>query len=269
MKIHPSAIVSPSAEFGKDVEIGPYAVVEDNVRIGDGTKLRARAHVCSGSTLGKNCDIHMNAVVGNIPQDFSYKGEPLVTQIGDNVTLREGVTIHGGSPEKPTIVGDKCYLMVNSHVAHNCVLGRGVLMVNGVLLAGHVKIDDGAVLSGNVGIHQFTRIGRLAMCSGGGLFGMDIPPYMIAAGINCVTGLNAVGIRRATFLSAEDRDEIKKAYKILYRSDLPMPEAIEQLKANFHSPAVKYWVEFLTTPTPRGFCRFETGVRRKITADEE
>lgn len=269
MKIHPSAIVSPSAEFGQDVEIGPYAIVEDNVRIGDGTKLRARAHVCSGTTLGKNCDIHMNAVVGHIPQDFSYKGEPLVTQVGDNVTLRESVTIHGGSPEKPTILGDKCYLMVNSHVAHNCVLGRGVLLVNGVLLAGHVQIDDGAIISGNVLIHQFTRVGRLAILAGGGLFGMDVPPYMVAAGINCVTGLNAVGLRRAAFLSAEDRDEIKKAYKILYRSDLPLNAALEQLKAQFRSPALQYWIEFLSNPSPRGFCRFQSDVRRKLTAGEE
>jgi UDP-N-acetylglucosamine acyltransferase len=270
MLIHPSAIVSPKAEFGKDVEIGPYAIVEDHVHVGEGTRLRARAHLCAGTVLGKNCDIHMNAVVGHIPQDFSYKGGPLVTQIGDGVTLRENVTVHGGSAEKPTVIGDKCYLMVDSHVAHNCVLGRNVMLVNSALLAGHVLVEDSAIISGNGIVHQFTRVGRLAMITGGNRVGMDVPPYMISDATNAVSMLNKVGIRRATFLSAEDRDEIKRGFKVLYRSGLDLKEALEVLKADFHTPAVRHWIEFFSNGTPRGFCRYMEAPRRgtRSSSDE-
>lgn len=269
MLIHPSAIVSPKAEFGKDVDIGPFAIVEDNVRIGDGTRLRARAHICAGSTLGKNCDIHMNAAVGHAPQDFSYKGDPIHTRLGDGVVLRENVTVHGGSAEKPTLIGDKSYLMVNSHVAHNCVLGKNVLLVNGALLAGHVQIDDGAIISGNVGIHQFVRIGKLAMLAGGIQIGMDVPPYMVAMGVNSISALNKVGLRRASFLSVDDREEIKRAFKILYRSDLELPAALERLKTEFKSPAIQYLVEFMSVKSARGFCRYALGVRRGAGLDTE
>lgn len=269
MLIHPSAIVSPKAEFGKDVEIGPFAIVEDHARIGDGTKLRARSHICAWTILGKNCDIHMNAVVGHSPQDFSYKGDPIHTRLGDGVVLRENVTIHGGTAEKPTLLGDKCYLMVNTHVAHNCVLGKNVLMVNGALLAGHVHVDDSAIISGNVGVHQFVRIGRLAMLAGGIQIGMDVPPYMLAMGVNSISALNKVGMRRASFLSSDDRDEIKRAFKILYRSGLDLPVALERLKTEFKSPAVQYWVEFLSAKSTRGFCRYTLGVRRPGSGEAE
>ena len=196
------------------------------MKVGDGCRIRARAHLCPGAVLGRNCDIHMNAVIGHLPQDFSHKGEPVATVLGDGVTVRENATIHGSVGPTPTLVGDNCYLMVGSHVAHNCKLGRGVLLANGALLAGHVSVEDGAIVSGNVVIHQFVRIGRLAMLSGGSRFGMDVPPYLIGDGVNAVTTLNAVGLRRAASLTDEDRREIKAAYKILYRSGLELKDAL-------------------------------------------
>jgi UDP-N-acetylglucosamine acyltransferase len=245
------------------VEVGPFAIIEQAVKVGDGCRIRARAHLCPGTTLGRNCDIHMNAVLGHLPQDFSHKGEAIATVLGDGVTVRENATIHG-SVGVPTQVGDNCYLMVGSHVAHNCKLGRGVLLANGALLAGHVSVEDGAIVSGNVVIHQFVRVGRLAMLSGGSRFGMDVPPYLIGDGVNSVTTLNAVGLRRAAGLTDEDRREIKAAYKILYRSGLGLKEALARLRTEFKSAAVAYWLEFFTAPSRRGFCRYRAGGRRAI-----
>jgi len=262
MSIHPSAIISKSAVLGSGVAVGPFAILEEGVKIGAGCRIRARAHLCPGTVLGRNCDIHMNAVIGHWPQDFSHKGEPVATVLGDGVTVRENATIHGSAGPTPTLVGDNCYLMVGSHVAHNCKLGRGVLLANGALLAGHVSVDDGAFISGNVVIHQFVRIGRLAMLSGGSRFGMDVPPYLIGDGVNAVTTLNAVGLRRAPSLTDADRREIKAAYKILYRSGLGLKEALARLRTEFKSAAVACWLEFFTAPSRRGFCRYRTGGRR-------
>jgi UDP-N-acetylglucosamine acyltransferase len=265
MSIHPSAIISSRAELGNGVEVGPYAIIEDGVKVGDGCRIRARAQLCPGTTLGKNCDIHMNAIIGHLPQDFSHKGEPVATVLGDGVVVRENATIHGSVGQTPTLVGDTCYLMVGSHIAHNCVVGKGVLLANGALLAGHVHIEDGAIISGNVVIHQFVRVGSLAMLSGGSRFGMDVPPYLIADGVNAITTLNKVGLRRAPHLTDDDRREVKNAYKVLYRSGLELKEALERLKAEFKSPAVRKWVEFFTAPSKRGFCRHRMNSRRAVT----
>jgi UDP-N-acetylglucosamine acyltransferase len=269
MSIHPSAIIAPKAELGRDVEVGPFAIVEDGVTVGDGCRIRARAHLCPGTVLGTGCDIHMNAIIGHLPQDFSHKGEPIATRLGNGVVVRENATIHGSVGATPTLVGDRCYLMVGSHVAHNCRLGSGVLLANGALLAGHVSVDDNANISGNVVIHQFVRIGRMAMLSGGSRIGMDVPPYLIADGVNAVIALNAIGLRRSKALNDEERREIKAAFKILYRSGLHLKEALEQLRAQFKTPALQYWIEFLSTPSRRGFCRHRTGGRRGAAVASE
>lgn len=263
-KIHPTALVDPKAELGPDVEVGPYTIVEAGVRVGAGCRLLARATLCTGTDLGPGCEVHMGAVVGHAPQDFSYKNEPTKAVLGERVVVRENVTIHRSSGEgTQTTVGDRCYLMVNSHVAHNCALGRGVLLANGALLAGHVHVDDAAIVSGNVVIHQFVRVGRLAILSGGSRFGMDVPPYLIGDGTNAVTSLNAVGLRRNKDLSDADRRQIKDAYKVLYRSGLELPEALERLKKEFDSPAVTHWVEFFSNPSPRGFCHHKASRRER------
>jgi UDP-N-acetylglucosamine acyltransferase len=269
MTIHPTALISSGAELGSNISIGPYAIIEDGARIGEGCTIRARAHICSGAVIGKNCDIHMNAVIGHAPQDFSYKGERTLTVLGDRVTVRENATIHGTAGEKGTRVGNDCYLMVGSHVAHDCQLGQNVLMANGALLAGHVHVGDGAMISGNVVIHQFVRVGTLAILSGGSRFGMDIPPYLIGDGANAITTLNAVGLRRAKNLSDEDRKEIKRAYRVLYRSELDLQEALKRLETEFKSPAVAHWVEFFRSPSRRGFCRFRRGGRRVVSGGSD
>ena len=269
MTIHPSALISSRAEIGSGVTVGPHAIIEDGVRIGEGCTIHARAQLCTGAVLGKNCHIHMNAVIGHTPQDFSYKGQPISAILGDGVTVRENATIHGTPGEVGTRVGSNCYLMVGSHVAHDCMLGDGVLMANGALLAGYVHVGDGAIISGNVVIHQFVRVGTLAILSGGSRFGMDIPPYLIGDGANAVTTLNTVGLRRAPYLNEEDRREIKSAYRLLYRKNLDLKDALVRLETEFKSPAVARWVEFFRSPSKRGFCRFRKGGRRRVSAGNE
>ena len=268
MAIHPTAIISRHAELGSGVEVGAFAMIEDGVRVGDNCIIHPRAQLCRGAVLGTSCIIHMNAVIGHVPQDFSFKGQPVSTVIGERVVVRENVTIHGTADEHGTSIGNDCYLMVGSHVAHNCVLGQGVLLANGALLAGHVQVGEGANISGNVVIHQFVRVGRYSILSGGSRFGMDVPPYLIGDGVNSVTTLNSVGLRRAAGLSDEDRVEIKAAYKILYRSGLDLKDALPRLNTTFKSPAVAHWVEFFSTPSHRGFCRFRKGGRRKAGSND-
>lgn len=261
-KIHPTALVDAAAELGADVEIGPYAVIEGGVRIGPRSRILAHACLCRGASVGADAEIHMGACIGHAPQDFSYKGAATRAELGDRVIVREHVTVHRSTdPDRPTRVADECYLMVGSHVAHDCTLARGVLLANGAQLAGHVEIGDGAIVSGNVVIHQFVRVGRLAILSGGSRFGMDVPPYLIGDGTNHVTHLNAVGLRRCAALSDEDRTQIKAAYKILYRAGLELQDALERLRREFSSPAVQHWVEFYAHPSKRGFCRHKASRR--------
>ena len=256
MKIHPTALVDPSAQLGPDVEIGPYAVLESGVKLGARSRVLAHAVLCWDAEIGEGCEIHMGAVVGHTPQDFSYKGQKTRAVLGNNVIVREHATVHRSTREEsPTYVGDGCYLMAHSHVAHDCVLGPGVILANGALLAGHVHIGERALVSGNVVIHQFTRIGKLAILSGGSRFGMDVPPFTVGDGTNSVSGLNKVGLRRAADFTPQDREQLKEAFKILFRNGLELPAALEQLK-KFESPAVKYWVEFFTQPSKRGHCRY-------------
>jgi UDP-N-acetylglucosamine acyltransferase len=262
--IHPTAIVHREATLGPDVEVGPYAIVESGVRLGARTRVMAHAYVCQGTHIGDDCEVHMGAVLGGAPQDFSYKGEATGVEIGHKVILRENVTVHraAGEAGNMTRIGDSCFLMAGSHVAHNCVVGANVILANGALLAGHVQVGDRAIVSGNTVIHQFVRVGRLVMLAGGSRFGMDVPPYLIGDGTNAVTVLNSVGLRRCPELSDEDRRQIKEAYKVLYRSGLELAAALERLKKEFSSPAVAHWVEFFSAPTKRGYCR-RKGSRRE------
>jgi UDP-N-acetylglucosamine acyltransferase len=258
-------LVDPHAHLGSEVEIGPYVTVEAGAQIGAGCRIMAYAYICSAARLGPRCQIHMGAVIGHDPQDFSFKGEATFVELGAGVVAREHVTIHRATGEgQTTRIGEQCYLMAGSHVAHNCRLGRNVILANGAQLAGHIQIGDRAIVSGNVVIHQFVRIGKMAILSGGSRFGMDVPPYLIGDGTNTVTQLNAVGLRRNPELSPEDRMQLKAAFKVLFRSGLDLPQALQRLRAEFASPAVAAWVEFYSCPSSRGFCRYQP-TRRSIT----
>lgn len=265
MAVHPTAVVSNKAEIEADVEIGPYAVVGENCRIGSGCVIGPHVVVHPYTTIGPRTRIHAGAVIGDWPQDVAFAGAPSETVIGARCIIREGVTIHRGTKEgSRTTVGDNCFLMANSHLAHNVILGNDVIIANGALLAGYVEVGDRAFISGNVVIHQFCRIGRLAMLSGLSGISKDVPPFCITAGVsrNRVGGLNIVGLRRAGF-TPEERKQVKAAFDTLYRSGLNVSQAVERLKNQFpDGPASEFWR--FAEQSKRGLCAFVAD-----TADEE
>lgn len=245
-QIHPTAIVGKNVQMGQGNVIGPNVIIEDGVKLGSGNTLLAGAYLCSGTEIGSGNKIHMSAVIGHEPQDLAFKNEPTFTKIGDNNTIREFATIHRGTKgSTATVIGNSNYIMAYCHIAHNCVLGNNIIMVNNASLTGYITVEDRAFLSGMTGFHQFTRIGTLAMVSALSACNKDIPPYMIVGGRpGIVLGINVVGLRRAGF-SAAVREEIKSAYKLLYRSGMNVTQGLEEIKKAFHSPEVKHLVSFI------------------------
>jgi len=268
MAIHPTAIVDRSAEIDATAEVGAYAVVEKHVRIGPETRLFPHAYVAEGTTLGRRCQIHPFAVVGYLPQDLKYEGQPSYTQVGDETIVREHATIHRGTePGSTTIVGRRCYIMSTGHVGHNCVLGDEVKIANSGLLSGHVRVGNGAFISGNVSIHQFVRIGELAMIGGGVRIPKDVPPFMLV-GPQGVVGPNVVGLRRAG-LSREERAELRECYRLLYRSGLHFSQAIERVAQLVQTEPGRRLVDFLQAPSRRGFMPLRRGRRAVEVPDDE
>jgi UDP-N-acetylglucosamine acyltransferase len=257
MAVHSTAVISSKALIADDVEIGPFVVIGEGCRIGAGCVIGPHVVVHAYTMIGPQTRIHAGAVIGDWPQDVAFRGAPSETVIGARCMIREGVTIHRGTKEGTrTVVGDDCFLMANSHLAHNVVLGNNVIIANGALLAGYVEVGDRAFISGNVVIHQFCRIGRLAMLSGLSGIGKDVPPFCMTAGVsrNRIGGLNIVGLRRAGF-SADERKQIKAAFDTLYRSGLNVSQAVERLKVDFPSgPAAEFWR--FAEQSKRGLCAF-------------
>jgi len=252
VSIHPSAIVSPSAQIAPDVEIGPFCIVEQGVEIGPGCTLESRAVVKEGTTLGTDNLIAEGAVVGGLPQHVHVPEQPGRVIVGCGNTIRENATIHRALlPDHATVIGDNCLLMVNTHVAHDCHLGNSVIVTNNALLAGHVVVGDRAYISGAVAVHQFCRIGTLAMVGGQAHIVQDVPPYVTIDGLSSlVVGLNKIGLRRSGFKQAGIQ-ELMAAYRVVYRSGLRWTEVIEQLRTRFPTGPASLFYEFLST-TARG-----------------
>ena len=254
--IHPSAVVSDSARLGENVTIGAYCVIGDEVEIGDGSVIGPHAVIEKWTSLGKDCRVYQFASVGAAPQDLKFKGERSFTVIGDRTTIREGATIHRATGEgNETRIGNDCLLMAYIHVAHNCTLGNHVIMSNLASCAGHAIVEDRVVIGGMAGVHQFVKIGRNAMVGGMSKLVQDVVPYTIVDGHPAkVVGLNNVGISRAG-IPLESRRLIKKAYKILYRSGLSLPEAIAVIEQEVDScEEVEHFLRFLRN-AERGICR--------------
>ncbi|MBQ3442203.1 MAG: acyl-ACP--UDP-N-acetylglucosamine O-acyltransferase [Selenomonadaceae bacterium] len=254
--IHPSAVVSESARLGENVTIGSYCVIGDEVEIGDGSIIGPHAVIEKWTSLGRECRVYQFASVGAAPQDLKFKGERSFTIIGDRTTIREGATIHRATGEdNETRIGNDCLLMAYIHVAHNCTLGNHVIMSNLASCAGHATVEDRVVIGGMAGVHQFVKIGRNAMVGGMSKLVQDVVPYTIVDGHPAkVVGLNNVGISRAG-VPLESRRLIKKAYKILYRSGLSLPEAIAVIEQEVDScEEVEHFLRFLRN-AERGICR--------------
>jgi UDP-N-acetylglucosamine acyltransferase len=258
MTVHPTAIVSTRAHLGTGVEIGPFAVVEEGATLGDGCEIRARAVVRSHTALGNGNRVHEGAVLGGEPQDLAFRGGESGLVIGDRNVIREGVTIHRSTkPGGATIVGSDCYLMAFTHVGHDGRIGDRVIIANGTVLAGHVEIGGGAFVSGLVGVHQFCRIGRLAMVGGCSKVVQDCLPFVISDGHPArARGLNVVGLRRAG-VSASQLRTLRQAYRLLLRSGLARGAALERMAA-LADPMVDELVAFVRGSN-RGFAHSARG----------
>ena len=252
--IHSGAMLGKNVTLGESNEIGTGCVIEDGVVLGSRNKLWMNVYVGPGTTIGDENQIHMGAVIGHLPQDHAFSGAPSVTTIGHRNTIREYVTIHRGTKEgTATVIGDDNFFMANVHIAHNCQIGHRVILVNLASLTGYCLIEDGAFLSGIVGLHQFTRVGRLSIISALSAINKDVPPYMLCGGRPAVVqGINVVGLRRSG-ISPSGRSDIKQAYKLLYRSDLNVSQALDAIERDCTSPEVTHLVAFVKA-SERGIC---------------
>jgi UDP-N-acetylglucosamine acyltransferase len=250
--IHPTALVDADARLDEGVTIGPYAVVEGHVVIGRGTEVRAHAVVKRFTTLGQGNVVHEGAVLGGEPQDMAFAGGESHLRIGDGNRIREGVTVHRSSkPGGVTSVGSGCFLMAYAHIAHDCVVDDGAILANNVALAGHVHIGAAAFLSGGVVVHQFCRIGRLAMVGGNAKVIQDCLPFVVTDGVPArARAVNVVGLRRAG-IGAAGTHALREAYRTLLRSGLPLAAAVDRLAASAE-PLVRELAEFARSST-RGF----------------
>jgi UDP-N-acetylglucosamine acyltransferase len=253
--IHPAAVVDKYAELGSDVEIGAYCVIGPKVKIGKGTKLVSHVCVQELSEIGEGCTLYPFVVIGGPPQDLTYRGEDTTCVIGNNNTIREYVTINRGSKSSGTTsVGSDNYIMAYSHIAHDCRVGSHVIMANCATLAGHVHVEDYAILSGLSAAHQFCRIGKYAFISGLTGVPKDIPPFMMAAGNRArLYGLNAVGLERQGFAKAEIV-KLKRAYRILFRSSLPLEKSLKLVEEELDGENIKELLTFIRS-SERGICR--------------
>lgn len=251
-----NASIHPEAKIGANVNIGPYVTIEKNVVIGDGTMIMPHATILDGARIGKNCRIFPCAVISGIPQDLKFQGEETTAEIGDNTTIREGVTINRGTSSKgKTVIGKNCLIMAYCHIGHDCFLGDNIIISNSTQLAGEVTVDDNAVISGGVLVHQFSRIGAHTMIQGGSKVIKDIPPY-ITAGRDplCFVGLNSIGLRRRGY-SIEQIDRIQHIYRLIYQSALNTTQALEQMEKELPESEERTYIETFIKNSPRGIIR--------------
>ncbi len=253
MPIHPTAIVDRRAELDATADIGPYVIIEGPLRIGAGTRVLAHAHLSGQTTIGRDNVIHMGAVIGHVPQDFGYRDAPTGVRIGDRNIIREHAEVHRATGlERPTAIGDDNFLFARAHVAHDCQLGNGVLVASGAMLAGHVEVGDRAFVSGNCVVHQFVRIGRLALLRGGSRTSRDVPPFALMDGTHTVHGINRVGLRRAGIPAARIR-AVQRAFATLFRTRRNLRAALAEVEAGDLTDEVSELVAFIRA-SRRGVC---------------
>lgn len=256
--IHPTAIVAAGAQLDSTVTVGPYAVIGEHVSIGAGTTVGPHAVIEGRTEIGMENQIFQFASVGAIPQDLKFHGEETTLKIGDRNKVREFVTIHLGTEDGGgvTSIGNDNLFMAYSHVAHDCIVNNHVILANAATLAGHVEVDDFAILGGLSAVHQFTRIGCHVMASGGSMIAQDVAPFSIVQGDRATTvGINLTGLKRRGY-TAEALSNIKQMYKVVFRSNLKLEEAIAKIEADFSADAdeVATYLTFLKKST-RGLAR--------------
>jgi len=251
-RIHPTAVISGEAELADNVVVGPHVVIEGRVKIGADCVLRPHSFLCGPLTMGRGNVVFSGAVLGERPQHLKYNDEPTGLEIGDYNVFREHVTIHRGTAHSlVTRIGSHNFFMVNAHVGHDCTIGNRCILTNGTLVAGHCTLEDNVYLSGNSAIHQFVRIGRLALLSGCSATTKDMPPFIVQQYIDTVVGVNVVGMRRAG-MSSGQINAVREAFRILFRDRLTLPAAVARLEKELGTvDAVREMIAFLSK-CPKG-----------------
>ncbi len=245
--IHRTALIDPTAQLGTDVSVGPYSVIGPRVTVGDRTSVAGHAVIERNTRVGEGVRIGYGTVIGNDPQDLKYKGEETWVEVGDGTIIREYCTINRGTTATgKTTVGERCFLMTYVHVAHDCHVGNDVIIANSVQMAGHVTVDDRAIISGLTPIHQFVRIGTYAFVGGASRVNQDVPPYTKAVGNPVhLYGLNSVGLQRAGF-PPEVKLALKRAYRLLFNSDLTVSQGIARARVELPQvPEVENFLKFI------------------------
>ncbi len=251
--IHPTAIVHPKAKLDANSEVGPYAVIDEGVELGARCVVGPQVYLTGLTTIGTHNYFHAGCVIGDAPQDLKYGGAPTRLRIGDHNVFREHVTAHRSTKsEAETIIGSHNFFMAGAHVAHNCVVGDHVILANGALLGGHAVVQDRAFISGNCCVHQFARVGTLALMQGGAVISKDLPPFTVALRVNEICGLNVVGLRRAGF-TPEQRLELKRLYHLLFRGGKNLGAAVTAAQKKFTGVPAKTLLSFITE-AKRGVC---------------
>ncbi|MBA3722320.1 MAG: acyl-ACP--UDP-N-acetylglucosamine O-acyltransferase [Parachlamydiaceae bacterium] len=270
-QIHSSAVIAPGVTIGENVTIEPFVVINSpHVVIEDNVTIKSHAYIEGHTTIGAGTVIYPSACIGTKTQDLKFRGEKTFVKIGKNCEIREYVTINSSCQENSVVqVGDNCLIMAYCHIAHNCVVGNRVIMSNGATLAGHVIVEDHAIIGGMTGVHQFVRIGRNAMVGGMSRVTHDVPPFTIGAGIPFkFGGLNIIGLKRHGF-PLETRRELSKAFKLLYRSQLKIEEALDRIESEISMlPEVKQFVDFCRS-TRRGLMGLHVNDDESVPVEEE
>ena len=255
--IHPTAIIEDNVELGNNVEIGPYAIIKSGVSLKDNVIIKSHAIISGSTTIGENSVVWPFATIGSQPQDLKYKGEKSTLICGSNNIFREycnisGGTNHGGGITK---IGSHNLFMINTHVAHDCIIGNHCILVNGVSLAGHIEVDDYAILGGHSACHQFIKVGTFAMLAGGSMVSQDVLPYSVVHGNHAKPiGVNLIGLNRHSF-SPDNIANIKKMYKLIYRSQFSIAKAKEEIAINIKESKEKTTILNFLERSNRGLCR--------------
>ena len=264
--IHPTAVIHRKAKLDSTVTVGPYTVIDEAVEIGPRCVIGPHVYITGVTTIGAENEFHAGCVIGDAPQDYKYDGSPTRLRIGNKNRFRENCTVQRSTTrDGETVIGSNSFIMHNSHVGHNCVVGDHVILGGGAILAGHAIVQDRAFLSGNCLVHQFTRIGMIALMQGGSAVSQDVPPFTIAVHHNEICGLNIIGLRRAGF-TAEQRLELKAAYRMLFRSGKNLRAAVAEAQGKFPGGPARTLIDFVAT-TKRGVCSDVSQAKEKA-ADE-
>jgi len=251
--IHATAIIHPRAELDATVQVGPYAVIDADVVLGSGCVVGPHAHLTGKLRAGAGNRFHAGCVIGDEPQDLKYTGAPTGLRIGDHNVFREHVTVHRSNKlDEDTVIGSHNFLMANSHVGHNAQLGNHIILANGALLGGHATVQDRVFISGNCAVHQFVRIGALALMQGCAAASQDLPPFCMVREVNVLCGLNSVGLRRAGY-TTEQRMELKRLYHALFRSGKNLRAAVAEARNSFTGEAATVMLDFVAA-SKRGVC---------------